>query len=314
MKATLLVSFLTVITILSISFQGCELIGSDDDFVYKLAIPDEYNKVGKLHNEGLDYVFMAIRKVHLENMKNAGSNIKTAQIADYKSIITDATLQFCKEHKSLKDNFAVCQAAVIKSRSNLKSAKIGMDLIDGFNPVQKELVNEIFNGMKARFSKENLQNLKADLDNINGKALRNLSETEAVPIYCATSTAYATYQYWHKNYKKWYFALHYPEILTKYNDAQLNNLSVNNGTLKLKSTTEDGWWTTTWTSVENWWEDGWNDEEETEWFWDALEEMGEADVYGAIGGGSVLSVPGAIAGGCLTSAIEGANQLADKND
>ncbi len=62
----------------------------------------------------------------------------------------------------------------------------------------------------------------------NGKTQTELGATEAAPIYCATSRAYATYQYWHKNYKKWYFALHYPEILKEYNDARLNNLSLQN--------------------------------------------------------------------------------------
>ena len=77
---------------------------------------------------------------------------------------------------------------------------------------------------------------------------------------------------------------------------------------------DDPWWVTTWISVENWWEDGWNDEEETDWFWLCLEEMGEADVCGAMGGGLVGNVPGAIAVGCLAPAFEGADQLMDKND
>ena len=64
------------------------------------------------------------------------------------------------------------------------------------------------------------------MDKINRQAQTELSETEAAPIYCATSTAYATYQYWHKNYKKWYFALHFPEILKEHNDVQLNSLSL----------------------------------------------------------------------------------------
>ena len=272
-----------------------------------LDIPKEYTEVGKLHNEGLDYVFRAIRAKHFENMKNADSDLKSVQVLNIKTIISDATMQFCKENNLLKENFEICQSLLLKSQSNLKSAKTGKDLINEFSSEQKDLINEIFIGMKKKYSKENLQNLKVILDNINGKALRNLDEIEAVPIYSATSTAYATYQYWYKNYKKWYFAINYPEILIEFSEAQLNNFSAKNGTLKLKSASDEGWWWTTWTSVENWWEDGWNDEEETEWFWDALEEMGEADVYGAIGG-STVGIPGAIAFGCLASALEGADQ------
>jgi hypothetical protein len=260
-------------------FQSCQR--DKDNIDYKLKISDEYNQVGKLHNEGLDFVFNAIKDAHLENMKNAGSNLKSAQVLDYETIVTDATLQFCKENKSLKASFNVYQAAIVKSHSNLKSTKLGANTLDEFNPKQKELLNEIFAALKVKYSKQNLEKLKEDLAKINSKASAELSATEAAPIYCATSTAYATYQYWQRNYKKWYFALHYPEILKQYNDAQLNNLSLKNGTLRLKSGTWE-WWTHTWNSVEEWWE------ETTDSFSDWWNNYGEsvmiADGVGAASG------------------------------
>jgi len=38
-----------------------------------------------------------------------------------------------------------------------------------------------------------------------------------------------------RHYKKWYFALNFPEILEKYNDAQLNNLQLKNGRFLFKN-------------------------------------------------------------------------------
>lgn len=304
MKTTLFVGCLAAITILTISFQGCELIGPDDDFDYELDIPEEYTEVGKLHNEGLEHVFYAIRKAHLENMKNTEVGIKNAQVIDYKKIAMDATLQFCKEHKSLKENFQISQAVLVKFNSKLKSANV----LNEFNPIQKELINEIFSSMKLKFSKKNLEKLRVSLDKINRKALTELSETDAAPIFCASSTAYATYQYWNKNYKKWYFALHFPEILKDYDEDQLNNLSLRSGTISLKSTSSD-WWDDVWDTTEDWWDTASNEIEN--WWDDGGREITAADAggagAGALGGGVVAVSTAGIGWGAIpTGAVAGA--------
>ncbi len=268
------------IAFLSVIFQGCEKSEFEDDMNYKLEIPDQYNAVGKMHNQGLNYVFNAIKEAHMENMKNSDPNMKSAQILDYKTIVTDATLQFCKETKSLKEKFNVCQAVVVKSHLNLKSKKIGKNDLDGMNSIQKELLNEIFYAMKVKYSKVSLAKIKKDLDKINIKALNQLSEIEAAPIYCATSTAFATYQYWHRNYKKWYFAIHYPEILKEYNDAQLNNLSLKNGELSLKSA--PAWYDDIFDTVEGWWNDG--SDAVGDWWDENGDDILTADCQGAAAG------------------------------
>lgn len=259
-------------------FQSCEK--NKDDLDYKLSIPDEYNQVGKLHNQGLDHVFNTIKEKHIENIKESEHNLKSAKVIDYNAIVTEATLDFCRTNKKLKENFSICEASVLDSKKHLKSAKLNSDIIKGLSSKQQQLFGEIKEALKVKFTKQNLKKLKVELDQINLKASRELADTEAAPIYCATSTAYCTYQYWHKNYKKWYFALHYPEILQLYNNEQLNNLSVKNGELSLKSAT--GWWDNAWDSVEDWWDDGTN--AVSEWWDDNGSDIINADAAGAAAG------------------------------
>lgn len=261
-------------------FQSCENMGIEDEFDYKLDIPEEYNQVGKLHNQGLNHVFKVIREKHIENMKGTASNLKSANVIDYHLIVNEATLDFCKTNEKLKKNFAICEASIIDSKKQLKSAKLDSGIIEGFNFKQQELFGEIKEALKIKFVKENLKKLREDLDQINLKASLNLTETEAAPIYCATSTAYSSYQYWMKNYKMWYFALHYPEILQQYNDDQLNNLSIKKGELSLKSTTS--WWNDVWDSVEDWWDVG--TDAVGEWWDNNGSDIINADAAGAAAG------------------------------
>ena len=300
MKATLLVSCLVVIAILAICFQGCELIGSDDEFDYVLEIPKEYTEVGKLHNEGLEYVFAAIRKKHTESMKEQPTSLKSANAINYNEIAIDATFDFCKKNKRLKENFTLIEALIIKSSAQLKSAQSNtVGLENSLNSKQTKLLNKISESIKFKYSKQNLNRIKNDLEQINQEASLKLSKNEAATIFCATSIAYSTYQYWNKNYKKWYFALHYPEILQQYNDAQLNNLSLKNEGLSLKSG-DTSWWDSAWGTVEDWWEttspmleDWWD--EDGQYIADADIEAG---VAGALGGliatGGTFSVPAAV--------------------
>ena len=302
--------FLGSFVLFCINFQSCEINSIDNDFDYILDIPKQYNEVGKLHNEGLDHVFRVIRKKHLENMNESRNSLKSVQNIDYISIVTEATLDFCKKNLKNKKSFSVIEDFAIKSK--LKSGELNLAETNDLSPIQKELLSQITESMKSKYSSNNLTKLKNDLELINLRAARVLSETDAAPIYCATSTAYATYQYWHRNYRKWYFALNYPEILKKYEEEELNKLQLKNGNLLLKS--GDGstsWWNDTWNFVEDWWNDSWADEEKTEWMLETLEEIGTTDVIGAVSGGKVASVPGAIGVGCIASAIDGAKRFVD---
>ncbi len=304
------------IGLICLNLQSCEK-DETDGMDYSLNIPSEYTQVGKLHNQGLNYIIATIKEANLERVGKVNSSTKNALSIDFSTIAKNSTLQFCEEHKITEKNLGLCKAAIEEAQVNLVSTKMRLNRLEGLNETQKEFIKEILSATKVKYNKENLENLKETLDEINYQAKKNLSEDEAVSIYCATSTAYASFQYWNKNYKKWYFALNYPEIFQEYSDVQLNKVSIKNKVLSQKSDTtssdSEPWWEEYWSDVEEWWDDSWDDELENEWFYNALMEMGEADIYGATGG-SLAGIPGAIAGGCLASAIEGADQLLDKND
>lgn len=112
---------------------------------------------------------------------------------------------------------------------------------------------------------------------MNKQASFELNGADLDVIYCATSIAFATAQYWNKNFKKWYFALKYPEILLQYNEEQLNNIQSKN---MLRS---GDLFSEAWDSVENWWEDtmdafdDWWDENG-----DDIIDLGEADINGGV--------------------------------
>ena len=58
------------IILLIISAQGCSSDFDTDIKIEKLNIPEEYNEVGLLHNEGLEYIFEEIKAEGIEYTKN----------------------------------------------------------------------------------------------------------------------------------------------------------------------------------------------------------------------------------------------------
>ena len=275
--------------ILGFLFQSCE----KDEIDYKLDIPEEYNEVGKLHNQGLDFTFRKMKKESIALMQeNENSSLKSTKTLDYKSLAHQGTLEFCKTNKKLKDNYQICKNALNFSQSRLKSAGLKSISINDLSQSQVELITQISETIGKKYSKNDLDKLKMNLNEINQSAAMNLTKEEAAVIYSATSTAYNSYQYWMKNYKKWYFALNYPEILEKYKEEELNNLQLKNGSLTLKSA---NWYDDTWDSVENWW-DNTSDELENWWEEDG-EEITDSDIEGAIGGALGGAYAGSAAGG-----------------
>jgi hypothetical protein len=245
-------------------FQSCE----KEEFDYKLDIPEEYNEVGKLHNQGLDHIFRKIKEESIEHVKASNTNLKSATSIDYNTIITEASIDFCQKEGKLKKHFNACKSAVLSYNNRLKSANIETLKTEELSSNAQKFIDQISDAISFKYSHKNISKLKSELDIINRYAAIELEENEALIIYGMTSTAYSSYQYWLRNYKKWYFALHYPEILQQFNDEQLNNLSIKNETLSLKSASTD-WWNSAWDAVEGawatttdvaitWWEDGGN--------------------------------------------------------
>ncbi|MCE5204771.1 MAG: hypothetical protein LLF80_01505 [Porphyromonadaceae bacterium] len=287
---------------LGIVVQGCSSDFDSDVKIESLDIPEEYNEVGVLHNEGLEYIFAEIRAEGIEYAKNP--RLKNRPFMENKDeFIKQATLDFCNQHEKIREHSNIFTHA-LKDTPSLKSSGV-----DNFSPAVQQMLDEMTSVLKQEFKKNELPQLKARLEAINQKATTTLTESDAAIIYCATSTGYSSYHYWMNNYKKWYFALNYPEILEQYNNEELNQLQLKNSTIRTK-----GWLNDIWNTVEDWWNSASN--AITDWWNNGGREVVAADAGGAAAGamsGTVVAVStatvgwgaipaGAVAGGVYESA------------
>jgi hypothetical protein len=271
--------------------QSCSDSTIELETVPNLEIPEEFNEVGILHNEGLEYIFEEIKAQAIEYTKNPKLKGNTF-LENREEFIKQATLKFCKQNKKLSKNIDICTQVITTSSLRLKSEAINYD------PAIQSLLDEAIVVLSKDFKIEEITQLKTQLDRINKKAAETLSETDAAIIFCATSTGYHSYQYWLKNHRKWYFALHYPEILEQYNNDELNQLQLKRGQIKTK-----GWFSDLWNNVESWFTNTANNV--SEW-WDATgKNIILNDFMGAASGALTFSFGGGVftAIGALGEAI-----------
>ncbi len=311
-----LFSISILVIILTIFTQSCE----KEEFDYKLNIPEEYIEVGKLHNMGLDFNFKKIKTATIEFMQeNATNTLKNAKTIDYKTIAYEGTLEFCKTLHKSERKYAIYEDALNYSNRRLKSSGLKDQNSCNLSVIQVDLINQISEILGKNYSDNNIGKLKNELNHINQVAAMNLSKDEAAIIYCATSTAYSSYQYWMKNYKKWYYTLNYPEIIEKFKDEELNTLQQKNSILTLKSaSSSNNWWEETWNSVEDWWDK--TTDALSDWWKEVGYEIVTDDVSGAItgsmaglvvatgatvstAGAGAVSYPVAISTGALAGAV-----------
>ncbi|MDR0681673.1 MAG: hypothetical protein LBG15_07500, partial [Dysgonamonadaceae bacterium] len=209
--------------------QSCSDSTTEIEQVPNLDIPEEFNEVGKLHNEGLEYVFNELKVAAIEYTKNPQLKGHTF-LENHDEFVRQATLKFCQHNKKMQSHFDLCENVLNNNNILLKSGTTNIN-----NPIIAQLLDETKVLIRENIKKKNdLSLLKVQLDAINNKAANILSEQDAIVIYCATSIGYASYQYWTENYRKWYFAIHYPEILEQYNDDELNQLQLKNGKIRTK--------------------------------------------------------------------------------
>jgi hypothetical protein len=279
--------------------QSCSDNTTEIEQIPNLEIPEEFNEVGILHNEGLKYVFNELRKAAIEYTKKPQLKGSTF-LENREEFFKQATLKFCQHNKKTQSNFDLCKDVLEINNMRLKS---GTTIIN--NPIIIQLLNEA-KVVIDEYKENDLSILKVQLDAINRKAANTLSEQDAVVIYCATSTAYASYQYWMNNYKKWYFALHYPEILEQYNDDELNQLQLKHGQIDQIKT--KGWLSDLWNDVESWFQNTANNL--VEWWNNTGKDIVKNDFIGAAAGavagfefgGTVFAAVGAVSNGIFTSA------------
>jgi AraC-like DNA-binding protein len=294
---------LVCMALLGVFAQGCSSDFDSDVTIKNLDIPKEYNEVGILHNEGLEYIFEELKAYGIEYMKNP--RLKSRPFMENNDeFIKQATLNFCNQHEKLR-KYGDILTHVLKDIPSLKSSSEEKN-----SPSVQQLLDKIATVFNQEFKEKELSRLKEQLDVINQQAAQTLSETDASIIYCATSTGYHSYQYWMNNYKKWYFALNYPEILEQYNNEELNQLQLKNGIIRTK-----GWWDNMWNTVESWWDSV--SDAVNNWWNNGGADIVNADASGAAGGAltglitGAGAIPGAIASGLAGSAKEAVETYLD---
>ncbi|MDR1339149.1 MAG: hypothetical protein LBK58_03730, partial [Prevotellaceae bacterium] len=151
--ATMLSSMIST----GIFIQSC----SNETEVLTLDIPEEYNEVGKLHNEGLEYVFTQIKAQAIESVKNP--DIKSLSVkVNNQEFIKQVTIDFCEKNKRLKNSFGVYEQAienVLNPRMALKSTAL-----ENVSPSLKTLQDAVTAAIRKEYKKEELSQLKFQLD------------------------------------------------------------------------------------------------------------------------------------------------------
>jgi hypothetical protein len=237
--------------IISIGAITCGFLNScqsnDDAIDYNMDLPEEYLEVGIQHNDGLNFIFSRIQEECIEYLKNHEIDSLKFEPVNYRAIIRDAINEFCSSNPKTKE-YAKFFLPVIESEDYEKSLHV-----NEIAPQKKELLDRIQLALPQDCNKRTLKGLKDDLQLINQEASQRLSSEDAASIYCATSTAYFTFQYWSKNYRAWYFLLNYPEILEQLEKEKLNKLSLKS-TYLLTDTTSDrkSWLGILWDGFEGW--------------------------------------------------------------
>jgi hypothetical protein len=245
-KIAAIVLTMSLVIVGCLFFQHCQKVDTETD--YTLNVPEEFMEVGKIHNEGLDYIFAELQEKCIEYAMYIEEDPINAPVLDYPAIARKATIDFCRTTIQTKDYSELYKASILNSGLVLKSQKV-----PEMNSKQKEYLNEVALALKAEFKSKNLKRFKGELSSINKDASMELSENDAAVIYCATSTAYNTFQYWNRNYRAWYFALNYPEIFGQYKKAELNKMSLKSAVSTQDTTHRQPDWTKiVWDRVEGW--------------------------------------------------------------
>lgn len=252
-----LVVSLTVMSCLL--FNRCQ--GLDDQMDYNLDIPDEYKEVGASHTEGLDYIFSSIQYNCIEYSRRCDIEPMHSEVLDYSVIVREALQEFCEKDTRI-NKISDFYLESLQTDYFLKSRHV-TDL----KPEVKDFISKIQFAIKTGINNKNTNQFKKDLNSINQAATEHLSSDDAAAIYCATSTAYSSFQYWQKNYRAWYFALNYPEIMERYGKMELNQLSLKSATAfmdtipgfrdRLKAFWDgfEGWVENTSDALDYWWDE-----------------------------------------------------------
>lgn len=240
-------------------FNNCQRI--DEKIDYNLDIPEAYKEVGVSHSEGLDFIFTRLQECCIKYGENYDSDPLNLEAIDYRSVVREALEEFCKIDPITKEMSVVYEALlhenILHKSGHVQNIPSGVKVL--LDRIQVAISNE--------FLSKNYKQLKRELNSINQMAAVQLSKEDASSIFYATSTAYSSFQYWNKNFRAWYFALNYPEIVNQLKKSDLNKLSLKSTTSVLDTVpiyqsvlkrfwdSFEGWLQNTGDALDCWWEE-----------------------------------------------------------
>jgi len=172
------------------------------------AFINEYDYVGELHNEGLEYVFGELEKLKEKNNldeENAIKCVKESTIDYVKSISSDIDENKCR---AIMDHVYDDVVYSINFTKTISDTTIISDstLYDSLSENQVILLQELKQIMyNDELKLEDIVNFEKDVE-------LSLNEDEREIIYAFTSVARHSYQYWSESIDEWYHLLSDEEI------------------------------------------------------------------------------------------------------
>ena len=251
-------------------------------------VPEKYQVIGEMHNQGLEAGFAAIRAHYAEQ-----ASTRTAE--------NDSVLKLSKE-----ECLEIAYAGLTDFASkNIEGYSEFVSQMSPEGTLQTRAASE--SSMSPQVAKyveriedvladepENDESLIRELNAINDDAAKELSETDLIAVYAGTSTCYNSYLYWKENHKKWILMLNRPELLAEFTDEQLNSFIVKNGELVPPVQTK-GWLDDAWSSVSETWDSA------TDYVSDWWNNGGGKEVVAADAGSAVEgAIEGALIGGAAS--------------
>ena len=203
------------ITSILILFQSCNKTESENTIStnnVQLEMPEEFLKIGELHNQAVDYVFQSLRDYYKTELKSSNTQVyhmTKQELLDFGQIKVNEFLIT----EGLIGEKDLCSLNF--SAPSLNEENTSEELEFYFSNIRDILAEEPAD-LTVFATKLNLMNRKAELELSTPQQIQS--------VYAGTSTTYSSYIYWKANYKKWIIALNYPEVLDQYTDEELNRL------------------------------------------------------------------------------------------
>jgi hypothetical protein len=154
-----------------------------------LHIPQELDGMGQKVYDGFEYMYSKVS----EYVKVVDKVSK----ADMDSVCRVAILDY--NEKVLGENDSILKRFLMNTNVNGSDATKDSK----FNSEQQTLIEEIGSVVKKYNPKKGLPKLANELGDINQKAAKTLSDTDATAVYAVSITTYYSTKYWLTNAQKW---------------------------------------------------------------------------------------------------------------